>query len=90
MLNFFIQLLINIIISLILIYLCHLAWDYLKTNYSVKKTKDLVNIQNKKIEQILNSLNKEDIPVDNNLNDDDIKKLNDDLESYLNLEINSS
>lgn len=47
---------INILISILLIYFFHLAWIYIKDNYSTKKTKDLVNSQIKKYKQMVDEI----------------------------------
>ena len=43
--NVIFSIIINIFISIIIIYGIHLFWNYLKDTYSTKKTKDLVNTQ---------------------------------------------
>ena len=48
----------NIIISFILIFLIHQLWNWLKDNYSVKKTKDLVGSQISKYKAIIEELEK--------------------------------
>jgi hypothetical protein len=47
---------INIIISLIIIYGIHIFWNYLKDTYSTKKTKDLVNTQIQKYKKIVDEM----------------------------------
>ena len=47
---------INILVSIVLIYCIHLAWTYIKDNYSTKKTKDLVNSQIKKYKQMVDEI----------------------------------
>jgi len=49
-------LLFNIIISLIIIFLGHKLWNYLKDTYSTKKTKDLVNTQITKYKKIMKEM----------------------------------
>ena len=46
----------TIIISLILILVLHYGYHYIKTNYSYKKTKDLVGIQTEKYKNILSEV----------------------------------
>ena len=55
---------IKIFVCLFIIYLFHSIWIYLKDTYSVKKTKDLVNIQLNKYKQIIHELQKNDIEKD--------------------------
>lgn len=47
---------INIIISIIIIYGLHYCWNYLKDTYSTKKTKDLVNTQIQKYKNIVDEM----------------------------------
>jgi hypothetical protein len=46
----------TIIISFILILVLHYGYHYIKTNYSYKKTKDLVGIQTEKYKNILSEV----------------------------------
>jgi hypothetical protein len=46
----------SIIVSIIVIALLHCGWDYLKTNYSTHKTKDISKIHSEKYENILSEL----------------------------------
>ena len=43
----------TIIISIFVIFVLHFAYNYIKNNYSYKKTKDLVGIQTEKYKNIL-------------------------------------
>lgn len=45
-----------IFISLIIIVIIHYLWNYIKENYSTKKTKDLVGFQTEKYKNILNEI----------------------------------
>jgi len=45
-----------IICSLLIIYIIHQLWEYLKEKYSVKKTKDLVSSQIQKYKTIIKEL----------------------------------
>jgi hypothetical protein len=56
-----ISILLKIIISLIVIIVGHHIWIYLKDNYSVKKTKDLVGSQIQKYKTILNDIQEADL-----------------------------
>ena len=53
--NSFINIFITIILSLIIIFFIQYGWNYLKNTYSVKKTKDLVNIQIEKYKKMAES-----------------------------------
>ena len=62
----------------------HVLWEYLKNNYSVKKTKDLVNIHNNMYERVIENVNNINNSENNTtLNDNDIEKLNLDLEQHI-------
>jgi hypothetical protein len=47
---------INIIISILIIYGLHNCWDYLKNNFTTKKTKDLVNTQIQKYKKMMDEI----------------------------------
>jgi hypothetical protein len=51
-----ISILVKIVISFIIIIVGHHLWIYIKDNYSVKKTKDLVGSQIQKYKTILNDI----------------------------------
>lgn len=51
-----ISILLKIIISIIIIIVGHHLWTYIKDNYSVKKTKDLVGSQIQKYKTILSDI----------------------------------
>jgi hypothetical protein len=42
--------------SILVITLLHYLWEYVKNNYSIRKTKDLVKIQTEKYDTILSEL----------------------------------
>jgi hypothetical protein len=75
---------INIAISIIIIYGAHSFWNYLKDNYTTKKTKDLVNIQIEKYKRIMNDMQKQN--EKSPLFDDESEKqsMNDDLLEFMN------
>lgn len=47
---------INILISILLIYGVHSGWNYLKDNYSKKRTKDLVGTQIEKYKRMVGEI----------------------------------
>jgi len=47
----------NIVISFLIIFIIHNVFVYLKDTYTVKKTKDLTEIQTKKFKAILDEIN---------------------------------
>lgn len=55
------SILLKIIISFIIIFIAHHLFIYLKDNYSVKKTKDLVGSQIIKYKTILQNIQERDI-----------------------------
>lgn len=88
--NFFLFIL-NIIVYIVIIYIFHYLWEYLKNNYSQKKTKDVYNFQKNKYEQIVESIQQgqSQQPTNESLQNEDIEKLNNELESYVNTELAS-
>jgi|TARA_B100000902_G_C26662407_1_gene599041 SPX domain protein involved in polyphosphate accumulation len=88
--NFFLFIL-NIIVYIVIIYIFHYLWEYLKNNYSQKKTKDVYNFQKNKYEQIVESIQQgqSQQPTNESLQNEDIEKLNNELESYVNAELAS-
>jgi hypothetical protein len=73
------SLFVNIIISILIIFIAHSLWNYIKNTYSTKKTKDLIGSQIQKykamLEEIQNQKEKgynqielnEDISIENDL-----------------------
>lgn len=59
-----ISILIKIIISFLIIFISHQLWNYLKDNYSTKKTKDLVGYQIQKYKSIMKDI--QNVEIDNN------------------------
>lgn len=52
------QIIINIAISICIIYILQFLWNYLKDNFTTKKTKDLVSVQAEKYKKIVEELQK--------------------------------
>jgi hypothetical protein len=67
-----------------IIYGAHSFWNYLKDNYTTKKTKDLVNIQIEKYKRIMNDMQKQN--EQGSLFEDESEKqsMNDDLLEFMN------
>ena len=86
MLSFF----ITFLLSIISVILFHSLWEYLKDNYSTKKTKDLVSIQMKKYEKIIDVLDSNNNSFSDNIPENDIKKLNDNLDEFINAQVPDS
>ena len=51
---------LNIIISIIVIFIGHQIWNYIKNTYSTKKTKDLVNTQITKYKKMMKEIQEND------------------------------
>lgn len=58
---------VNIIISIIIIFIAHSIWNYIKNNYSTKKTKDLIGCQIQKYKNMMEELQnqKEQMQINN-------------------------
>jgi hypothetical protein len=68
------SIIITILCSLVIILIGHHLWDYMKDNYSVKKTNYLVGSQIEKYKRIMREIYTEEKM------DDDLKK---DLEDFM-------
>ena len=87
--NTFFWILINIIVSLIIIYGIHAFWNYLKDTYSTKKTKDLVGSQIQKYKKMVdeiqqNRANVPGSPTSTIISEKDQQSMNDELMEYVN------
>jgi len=67
-----------------LIYGAHSFWNYLKDNYTTKKTKDLVNIQIEKYKRIMNDMQKQNEQSSLFEDEKEKKSMNDDLLEFMN------
>tara|TARA_B100000424_G_scaffold62553_1_gene45667 strand:- start:6037 stop:6336 length:300 start_codon:yes stop_codon:yes gene_type:complete len=81
--SFILSLLFNICVSILIIYLLHQLWEYLKNQFSIKKTIDKFNFQNQKYEKLIDKLQNEEIKIENNSSysdeKNDFEKLNQEL-----------
>lgn len=89
--SFILSILLNVCLSIFIIYLLHQLWEYLKSQFSIKKTVDKFNFQNQKYEKLINKLqndqSKKDI-VDTNSNEsNDFEKLNKELLDFSETEL---
>lgn len=50
---------INIIISIIIIFIAHSLWNHIKNSYSTKKTKDLIGTQIQKYKTMMEELQRQ-------------------------------
>jgi len=46
----------TIAISILIVYILHQLWEYMKDSYSTKRTKDLIGIQTEKYKKIIDDL----------------------------------
>lgn len=89
-----ILIIINIIISIIIIYGTHLFWHYLKETYSKKKTNDLVNTQIEKYKKMIGEIQQQQQQNMNSgsqqiefISENDIANMDNDLTEYLQNEL---
>jgi hypothetical protein len=79
-----ISIIVNILLSIIIIYIFHQSLEYLKNTFSIKKTKDLVKSQTQKYKQILEEIQHYekslDIVVKNHNNQIDME---DELQNFI-------
>ena len=54
----FLGFIVNLIISILVVYSGHCLWNYIKDTYSTKKTKDLVNTQIEKYKKMMKEIQK--------------------------------
>jgi len=78
-------------VCLLIIYLFHSIWTYLKDTYSTKKTKDLVNTQIDKYKKIIHEL-QENIPQKSYqntsiLNEEILESMDNDLTNFMQNEL---
>ena len=90
--NTFLWIFINIIISLIIIYICHSIWIYVKDTYSTRKTKDLVNTQVSKYKQIIqelqeNKLTNQGSPISEEISKTEIENMDNLLTEFMENEL---
>jgi hypothetical protein len=89
--NFLFWTVINIIISLLDIYILHHLWTYMKETYTVKKTKDLVNIQINKYKKIIHDLQEnaqqKNSPEQLNIDENNIESMDSELTKFMESQI---
>jgi len=87
--SFVFDIILNIILSIIFIYLMQYGWNYLKDTYTTKKTKDVVNTQIKKYKDMFEKLQvskQESSPFQT---EDEKQSMNMELLEYVNQELAS-
>ena len=90
MLSFISSLLMNIIFSILIIYLLHELWEYLKNRFSTKKTIDVFQVQNEKYDKIINNLSKNNSIPKKQEDSDEFKKLNQELLDFSESQLENS
>lgn len=90
MLSFISSLLMNIIFSILIIYLLHELWEYLKNRFSTKKTIDVFQVQNEKYDKIINNLSKNNSMSKKNENSNEFEKLNQELLDFSESQLENS
>ena len=73
----------NIIISILVIYIFHCAWNYIINKFSTKKKKDMVNGQISKYNKLVEDLKKN--PVKEEFTDEMKVNLEQDLSEFMDL-----
>ncbi len=82
------QIIKTVILSFILILLSQYLWNYIKDNYSVKKSKDLVGLHTQKYKSILNEyIENTKTKNDNFISEEQKMIMNNELERFLEQEL---
>jgi len=81
MIEFLLHIIINIIISIFIIYIIHSTWEYFKDTYTNKKTKDLVNTQITKYQQMMEEMQQN--TKAQSISKTDIQTMDDDLTMFM-------
>jgi hypothetical protein len=81
MIEFLLHIIINIIISIFIIYIIHSTWEYFKDTYTNKKTKDLVNTQITKYQQMMEEMQQN--TKSQSISKTDIQTMDDDLTLFM-------
>jgi len=87
--SFVFDIILNIVLSILFIYLMQYGWNYLKDTYTTKKTKDVVNTQIKKYKDMFEKLQvskQESSPFQT---EDEKQSMNMELLEYVNQELAS-
>ena len=81
MIGFLLHIIINIIVSIFIIYIIHSTWEYFKDTYTNKKTKDLVNTQITKYQQMMEEIQQN--AKSQSISKTDIQTMDDDLTLFM-------
>lgn len=77
------EIIINIAISLGIMYTFHTLWEYLRDTYTPRKTKNLVETHSHKYQQILDDINTANTPTPT-LSETEIQRMDNDLTEFMN------
>jgi len=74
----------TVLISLLIILAGHFLWNYLRDNYTTKKTKNLIHGQIEKYQKIIEQIQKQPQQNEAFLNEQQAQELTDDLAAFAN------
>ena len=74
----------TVLISLLIILAGHFLWNYLRDNYTTKKTKNLIHGQIEKYQKIIEQIQKQPQQNEVFLNEQQAQELTDDLAAFAN------
>jgi len=83
MIHFSLHIIFNIIVSLIIIYCFHTAWEYAKNTYTKSKTKDLVNSQINKYQQMMDEMQQNIDKNPQTIGETEIQTMDEDLTHFM-------
>ena len=81
--NSFLHFIFTIIISVLIIFVAQNVWNFIKDNYSTKKTKYLVNSQISKYRQMLQNQGSQTAPIDF-VSEEESRNMENELLNYVN------
>jgi hypothetical protein len=81
--NSFLHFIFTIIISVLIIFVAQNLWNFIKDNYSTKKTKYLVNSQIAKYRQMIQNQSSQPAPIDF-VSEEESRNMENELLNYVN------
>lgn len=78
-----IDIIVTIVFSIAIIIALHYGWNYIKDNFSTKRTKHLVNAQIEKYKKIAHEIS-QSIPSNDYISNDEKQNMNDELTAFMN------
>jgi hypothetical protein len=82
-----IWIIINIIVSILIIYSAHELWNFLKDTYSTRKTKDLVNSQIEKYKKMMIEIQENSSQTTGFIDDNEKQNMDNDLTEFMNQQL---